>query len=173
MNIDYSEYEKYQVKLGSIDQNDNILSGSFVSSFVEQFNNLSNRISSKVFINDMISGIAGYNDISVVKLSANEYEQLVVDGNALSNCIYVVEKSFIDAYGEQIRNLASPTDLSDAATKKYVDDTASRLGTLSNDLAIQNFYNTLTSTTEGIDTIDVNTILSAVASLVKILGYNK
>ena len=36
--------------------------------------------------------------------------------------LYVVDSNVIDAYGQQMKNLAAPTDLSDAANKKYVDD---------------------------------------------------
>ena len=57
----------------------------------------------------------------MIKLSASEYEQLVYDDETLSNALYVVEDDYVDAYGEQIKNVAYPTDLSDAATKGYVD----------------------------------------------------
>ena len=40
----------------------------------------------------------------------------------LSNCIYIVEDDHEDAYGQQIKNVAAPTDLSDAANKEYVDN---------------------------------------------------
>ena len=36
--------------------------------------------------------------------------------------LYVVDSNIIDAYGQQMKNLADPTELSDAANKKYVDD---------------------------------------------------
>jgi hypothetical protein len=39
----------------------------------------------------------------------------------------VVEDSYRDAFGEQIKNVAAPTDLSDAATKGYVDDRVSSI----------------------------------------------
>ena len=40
----------------------------------------------------------------------------------LSNELYIVSSDYINAYGEQLKNLAQPTDLSDATTKEYVDD---------------------------------------------------
>ena len=40
----------------------------------------------------------------------------------LSNELYIVSSDYINAYGEQLKNLAEPTDLSDAATKEYVDN---------------------------------------------------
>ena len=36
--------------------------------------------------------------------------------------LYVVDSDIIDAYGQQMKNLAAPTDLSDATNKQYVDD---------------------------------------------------
>ena len=80
---------------------------------------------SKVIIDNRISGISGKNDLSVVKLNADEYANLLIGGQLLSNALYVVEDDYIDAYGQQLKNLASPTDLSDAATKEYVDSAVS------------------------------------------------
>ena len=40
----------------------------------------------------------------------------------LSNQLYVVSSDFIDAYGQQIKNVANPIELSDATNKGYVDD---------------------------------------------------
>ena len=36
--------------------------------------------------------------------------------------LYVVDSNIINAYGQQMKNLAAPTDLSDATNKQYVDD---------------------------------------------------
>ena len=41
----------------------------------------------KVFIDDRISGISGYSDLSVVKLNASEYAELVTTSSVLSNSI--------------------------------------------------------------------------------------
>ena len=40
----------------------------------------------------------------------------------LSNTIFIVSSDYIDAYGQQMKNLSDPTDLSDATNKQYVDD---------------------------------------------------
>ena len=45
----------------------------------------------------------------------------------MSNALYIVEDDHIDAYGQQIKNIAYPTDLSDAATKEYVDSSLSNV----------------------------------------------
>ncbi len=49
----------------------------------------------KIFFDDRISGVSGYNDLSVIKLSADEYAGLLV-----SNALYIVEDSSINAYGQ-------------------------------------------------------------------------
>ena len=69
-----------------------------------------------MWVEDRISGIGGFSDLSVVKLSSSEYNQLVAGDSILSNCIYIVEDDGIDAMGEKIRNLAPGTEISDAAT---------------------------------------------------------
>ena len=45
----------------------------------------------------------------------------MVDDEVLSNVVYVISSDYINAYGQQMKNLADPTDLSDAVTKGYVD----------------------------------------------------
>lgn len=81
----------------------------------------------KVYFDNRISGVTGSNDLSVVKLSADEYAQMLDGGTCLSNAIYIVEAPNIDAFKQQIKNVAPPTDLSDAATKEYVDNSLSNV----------------------------------------------
>ena len=88
---------------------------------------LKNALDKKIFLDDRISGISGYGDLSVIKLSADEYADLLTSNALLSNCLYVIEDDYIDVYGQQIKNIASPTDLSDAATKEYVDSSLSNI----------------------------------------------
>lgn len=60
-------------------------------------------------------------DLSVCAVSDAEYERLALEGACLSNVIYVVSSDYVNAYGQQLKNLAAPTDPGDAATKEYVD----------------------------------------------------
>lgn len=60
-------------------------------------------------------------DINMVHISQADYEQLVASGEVLSNALYVVSADYVETYGQQIKNVADPTDLSDAVTKGYVD----------------------------------------------------
>ena len=90
---------------------------------------LSSHIENKIFIEDKISNlISGNSDLSIIKISKDEYELSVAnDCDLCSNVLYVVESDFIDAYGQQIKNISGPSDLSDATNKKYVDDLCSSL----------------------------------------------
>ena len=80
-----------------------------------------------MFIDDHISSSAGYSDLSVVKLSASEYEALVATSAVLSNALYVVEGAFENAYGYQIKNLAPGTDLSDAVNLEQLSNAMSNV----------------------------------------------
>ena len=82
-------------------------------------------VGNKVFIDDRISGIVEQTDLSIVHLSSSEYEQLCANGQILSNALYIVEDSFTNNYGKQIKNVAEPTLSNDVATKGYVDDSIS------------------------------------------------
>lgn len=77
---------------------------------------LSNAIDNKVYI-DALS----VESISAQHISQSDFYQDVVTSSILSNMLYVVSSDYINAYGEQLKNLAYPTDLSDATTKDYVD----------------------------------------------------
>ena len=61
-------------------------------------------------------------DLSVRAVSDAEYARLALEGACLSNVVYVVSSDCVNAYGQQLKNLAAPTDPGDAATKEYVDE---------------------------------------------------
>ena len=98
-----------------------IAAGSQTPSMIATLDQLS-AIDEKVTVIDRISGITDQPNLSIIKLSAEEYEDLVYDGGILSNAIYIIDQEYLDQYGQQIKNLGAPTDLSDAATKQYVDN---------------------------------------------------
>ena len=66
-------------------------------------------------------------DVNILHISQEEYDQLVVRNEVLSNFVYVVSGDYINAYGQQVKNLAVPTDPNDAATKNYVDQEIANL----------------------------------------------
>lgn len=81
---------------------------------------LSAAISSAVYVKDESST---FSQLSVVKISKSEFDAKVGSGSPLQgNVLYIVDSNIIDAYGQQMKNLADPTELSDATNKKYVDD---------------------------------------------------
>ena len=69
--------------------------------------------------------------------------------------LYVVDSNVIDAYGQQMKNLAAPTDLSDATNKQYVDE-----GLTATAHALSTDYNTkinaITSDTSVVKQIELN-----------------
>lgn len=59
-------------------------------------------------------------DINVQHISQSDYEQLVVTSCVLSNTVYIVSRDYIEAYGQQMKNLAQASDLSDAVNLEQV-----------------------------------------------------
>ena len=86
---------------------------------------LSNAISSKIFVRNFDEDgneVGAYTDLSVVKIDKDAYDLGVIDDTLLSNVLYILQANYVDAYGQQLKNLATPTEQSDATPKKYVDD---------------------------------------------------
>lgn len=74
---------------------------------------------SRVYIKD--PSISEYqdgkqSDLSVLKVTNEEYAALLQDDAAMPNAIYVISDDFSNAYGAQLKNLAVGTDISDAVT---------------------------------------------------------
>ena len=61
------------------------------------------------------------NDLSVVKISGEDYYNLVFEEKINPSVLYVVDEPYLNAYGQTIKNVASPELSDDAATKNYVD----------------------------------------------------
>lgn len=75
-----------------------------VSGLIEDLRGLSNSISTKVFIknyDDNDNPISGYSDISVIKVTEEEYYDLVCSGelSGLSNVIFILSSDYVNAYG--------------------------------------------------------------------------
>lgn len=66
------------------------------------------------------------NEIQFIKISEEDYNNLVVSDQVLSNAIYEVSSTYENMYGQQLKNVADPTDDQDAATKNYVDENCSK-----------------------------------------------
>ena len=81
----------------------------------------------KVWVKNDLTAEGKYGDLSVMKISKDDYEALVaLSGDTLSNnVLYVIDGDYEDAYGQQIKNLADGTDLNDAVNIKQLQNAIS------------------------------------------------
>lgn len=84
-------------------------------------------VDQKIMFDDHISGISGYDDLAVIKLSADEYAQMLEDGTCLSNAIYIVEAPTLNAFKQRIINVAPGTELSDAVNLEQLQSVSAGL----------------------------------------------
>ena len=122
---------------------------------------LSGEIDNKVYVEN---GASTYNQLSVIRISKEEYEAKVGSGSPLiGNALYIVDSNVIDAYGQQIKNVAAPTDLSDATNKEYVDNALTATAhALSTDYNTK--INAITSDTSIVKEIELNGMTFTVAN---------
>lgn len=66
-------------------------------------------------------------DLSVQNIKYSDYVNLVKNKECLSNVLYVVESDYINAYNQQIKNVAEPIDDNDAVTLKYMKDSINNI----------------------------------------------
>jgi hypothetical protein len=63
-----------------------------------------------------------------VKIGKDEYEDLAIGPTRLcANVLYIVESDYIDSYGQEIKNVLSSTEKTNAATVGQVDTAAFEL----------------------------------------------
>jgi len=63
-----------------------------------------------------------------VKISKDEYEDLAIGPTRLcANVLYVVESDYIDSYGQEIKNVLSSSEKTNAATVGQVDSAEEQL----------------------------------------------
>ena len=106
---------------------------------------LSSSIDSKIFIDDISA-----ESLSAIHIGRDEFYDKVRNNELLSNELYVVSSDYINAYGQQMKNLAEPTELCDAVNKNYVDHASDSLSAEIFGLA-HSLYDTL----EAVVTADV------------------
>lgn len=155
-----SELKKYQLSGNYLSTNalDNYYQKTDTSSANEISTALANVGGGKVYFDNRISGITGSDDLSVVKLSADEYAQMLDDGTCLSNAIYIVEAPNIDAFKQQIKNVAPGTNLSDAVNLAQLNAVSANAGTITGI--------TMNGTSKGTSgVVNLGTVLTAHQSL--------
>ena len=79
------------------------------------------------------SSISAYghllSSLTIQYIEQEEYYRLVSTNNGAGidpNTLYILSGTYSNNFGEQIKNVADPTDEYDAATKKYVDENCSK-----------------------------------------------
>ena len=77
---------------------------------------LSTAVDSKIYIDGL-----SVQSLSAIHANVADYYEKVIDEKVLSNELYILSSDYINAYGEQIKNVADPTDPEDAINKKYAD----------------------------------------------------
>lgn len=60
-------------------------------------------------------------DLVINRLSRETYNQLSAAGSIDPNQLYLVDDDKYDMFGKRVVNVATPTELSDAVNKEYVD----------------------------------------------------
>ena len=65
--------------------------------------------------------------LKILHISQSDYSKLVVEDNILSNALYIISSDNMDMMGEQIKNLADATDLSDAVNLHQMQDAISQV----------------------------------------------
>ena len=114
-------------------------------------NTLSTAIKNRIYIENSIEGhkFSGNCDLSVYKLSKEDYDKAVSSNAICESAIYIVSSDFIDAYGQVLSNLTmgngevlSCKDI--ATTKTYVDSKVSEVEKKLTEL-MKNMFNTLST----------------------------
>lgn len=98
-----------QVQL-SIDNAKSELSSALSSTKLELQNAdgfLSNAIDSKIYVDARNGSLSSTKSLSIKYIAQSAYHELVVNNEAVSNCIYIVSNDVLDMYGEKIVNLLS------------------------------------------------------------------
>lgn len=86
---------------------------------------LQKKILNKVFVHDKVNNASAFTDISVVRISRNDYADVLKNtklSNSLSNTLYIVEDDALDAYGQKVVNVQDGTDLSDAMNVRQIQE---------------------------------------------------
>lgn len=91
-------------------------------------------VSSKIFIDNRVDedGTNGTSDLSIVKLSKDEYDNIIASNSPLKdNVLYIVDSDYIDTYGHVIKNLImsdlSGKEASEAVNKSYFENVVSNI----------------------------------------------
>ena len=129
-----------------------------ISNLLSDVLDISNEISSKITIDDQFAS-----QLCIRHVSQEDFYQNVVNDALCSNTFYIVSSENINAYGQQIKNVAMPQLSADAATKAYVDSQVS--SSLENYISKHQIKDTLSSIS-NISNLNMNSDTSDIISSV-------
>ena len=93
----------------------------------QDISQIAQEIADKVKVGNYYETLSAIQTLSVVNIAENDYYDLVANDKIDETTIYIVSSDFINAYGQQMKNLDAPVDDNDAATKNYVDQEIANL----------------------------------------------
>ena len=93
----------------------------------QDISQITQAIADKVKVGNYYETLSAIQTLSVVNIAENDYYDLIANDKIDETTIYIVSSDLINAYGQQVKNLAIPTDPNDAATKNYVDQEIANL----------------------------------------------
>ena len=102
---------------------------SYTEQLSTEFETISGDLRGAVTVIDR-NHLAGEHELSVRKLTNEQYNSLVAYDLTTWNELYVIDDEYRDMRGQKIKNLGDPYELSDAANKQYVDSTEKALSNL-------------------------------------------
>ena len=87
----------------------------------QDISQISQEVADKVKVGDYSGTLSAIQTLSVINIAADDYYDLVANDEVDQKAVYILSSDFINAYGQQIKNLSAPSDNGDATTKEYVD----------------------------------------------------
>ena len=98
---------------------------------------LSVAVDNKIFIDGLSAQC-----LSAIHINQEDFHEKVLCGQILSNELYIVSSDFINAYGQQVKNMSAATDLSDAVNFEQLLSVRSDVSTSINSI-MSNLYSSL------------------------------
>lgn len=117
----------------------------------------------------MFSGISSdsySSSLSVIKLTNEEYGNLVLNDQINESALYVIDDDHVDARGQRITNVSTPISSYDATTKQYVDDVVSGYVYKIK----EKIQNSLSVMSGDVDKIEIGQVISALYNLREIFS---
>ena len=132
----------------------------------QKFNELKEYSDTKISLLSGISSDSYSSNLSVIKLTNEEYGNLVLNDQINESALYVIDDDHVDARGQRITNVSTPISSYDATTKQYVDGVVS--GYI--DKIKEKIQNSLSVLSGDVDNIKIGQVVSALYNLREIFS---